>query len=171
MKLDGRTIWQIAAGNGTTTHYAKLCLEQDVVVFGPGRYGAWPDCETPMRTAGWTAMKAGIIRRFAEDVQPGDVVVLRVGTQQVYGVGEIVGGYDWSERFGNVQEWDLQHYRRVHWLWHREDEPMTFPSYTLKFGSSVQHLTSPVVRSWLETLDVQPRDSPGIDKPAIKEAY
>ncbi len=154
MDIEGKTVWQIAAGNGKETHYAKFCLEQNVVVFGPGRYGAWPDCKTPMLVAGWTTTKAGIIKRFAEDVKQGDVVVLRVGTQQVYGVGEIVGGYDFSERFSNVQGWDLQHFRQVRWLWHLNGDFEQFPVYSLKLGSSVQYLVSPMVRHWLEALDV-----------------
>jgi len=79
----------------------------------------------------WTVTKAGIIRRFAEDITPGDVVVLRVGTQHVYGVGEVVGDYGFSNLFSNVQGWDLQHYRRVRWLWHQDGEPEVFPVYTL----------------------------------------
>jgi len=107
-----------------------------------------------MRGNGWTATKAGIIRRFAEDISPGDIIVLRVGTQYVYGVGEIVGDYDWSDLFSDVQGWDLQHFRRVRWLWHQDGEPEVFPVYSLKLGSSVQYLISLEVRRWLEALDV-----------------
>ena len=164
MNIEGKTIWQIAAGDsklrndGKPRNYAKECLQQGVVIFGPGRYGPWPDCEIPMRGDGWTATKAGIIKRFAEDMKPGDVVVLRVGTQHIYGVGEIVGDYDFNEAFANVQGWDLQHLRRVRWLWHQDGEPEVFPVYSLKVGSSVQYLISPIVRSWLEGLDV-PEDA------------
>ena len=154
MDIKGKTIWQVAAGNGKDTHYAKRCLDEDVIIFGPGRYGAWPDCEIPMRGNGWTATKAGIIRRFAEDIKPGDIVVLRVGTQQVFGVGEVVGKYGFSDQFSNVQGWDLQHYRRVRWLWHQGGEPKWFPVYSLKLGSSVQYLISPQVRHWLEGLNI-----------------
>ncbi len=110
MNIDGKTIWQVSAGNGRDTQYANLCLALDVIVFGPGRYGRWPDCKMPMLADTenrWTTTKAGIIKRFAEDLKPGDLVVLRVGTQQVYGVGEIVGDYGFSQLFGNVQTWDL----------------------------------------------------------------
>ena len=154
MDIEDKTIWQIAAGNGTETHYAKFCLEQNVVMFGPGRYGAWPGCKMPMLTGGWTSTKAGIIKRFAEDIKHDDIVVLRVGTQKVYGVGKIVGKYGFSERFSDVQGWDLQHFRQVSWLWHMNGEPELFPVYSLKLGSSVQHLKSPVVRRWLQGLDV-----------------
>ena len=40
----------------------------------------WPDCEVPMRANRWTANKAGTIERFAEDINAGDIVVLRAGT-------------------------------------------------------------------------------------------
>jgi predicted Mrr-cat superfamily restriction endonuclease len=128
MNIEGKTLWQVAAGNGKNTHYAKQCLQQDVVVLGPGRYGAWPECKMPMladtkASPMWTTTKAGIIKRFAEDIKPGDIVVLRVGTQYAYGVGEVVGNYGFSNQFSNVQGWDLQHYRRVRWLWHQDSEP------------------------------------------------
>jgi hypothetical protein len=154
MNIEEKTIWQISAGDGTNKNYVKLCLQKGVVVYGPGKYGAWPDCERPMLADGRKAMQAGIIRRFAEDVKPGDIVVLRTGTRHIYGVGEIVGKYGHSEIFSNVQGWDLQHFRRVRWLWHQDSNPKTFPTYTLKFGSSVQYLISPVVYHWLEALDI-----------------
>ena len=154
MKIDGTTIWQIAAGNGDETHYAQLCLEQDVVLYGPGQYGAWPSCERPMRDNGWTLTKAGIVKRFAEDIKAGDIVVLRVGTRNIYGVGEVVGNYQWNDLFSDVQGWNLQHVRRVRWLWHRDGKPEVFPVYSLKLGSSVQRLISPEVRRWLESLTI-----------------
>ncbi len=162
MDIENKAVWQIAAGNGKNTHYAKQCLQQDVIVFGPGRYGAWPDCEILMRAGGWTATKAGIIKRFAEDITQGDIIVLRVGTQKVYGVGEVVGDYNWSELFSDVQGWDLQHFRRVRWLWHQDGEPEVFPVYALKFGSSVQRLISPEVCHWLSLLDIS---QPAYERP------
>lgn len=154
MDIKGKTIWQIAAGNGKDTHYAKTCLENDVVILGPGRYGSWPDCADIMRREGWTSHKVGITRRFVSEVKAGDIVVLRVGTQYVYGVGEVVGDYGWSDLFRNIQGWDLQHYRRVRWLWHQNGTPKTFPVYSLKLGSSVQYLTDAAVQKWLEGLSV-----------------
>ncbi len=152
MDVNGKSLWQVAAGNGKETNYAKMCLDEGVIVFGPGRYGPWPDCRVPMLSDGWTTTKAGIIKRFAEELRVGDVVVLRVGTQQVYGVGEITGRYDFSEKFGNVQGWDLQHFRKVRWVWHMGGEPHTFPVYTLKLGSSVQRVISPLIWEWVASL-------------------
>ena len=52
MNLDGRTVRQVAAGDGNTTHFAKQCLQQDVIILGPERYDVWPDCEVSMRANG-----------------------------------------------------------------------------------------------------------------------
>jgi hypothetical protein len=157
MNIQDKTIWQIAAGNGDRTHFAKLCLDEDVVIIGPGRYGPWPGCKLPMladKSADFTPRKAGMIRRFVEDIAVGDLVVLRVGTQQVYGVGEVASGYQFNQKFANVQTWDLQHVRRVRWLWKADPRPQSFPTYALKFGNSVQYLISPEVQAWLRTLSV-----------------
>ncbi len=154
MNPDGRTIWQVAAGNGSNTHYAECCLQKNVIIIGPGKFGAWPDCETPMRQGGISSRRVGIVKRFAEDMKPGDLVVLRVGTQHIYGVGRLVGNYDWSEEFRDVQGWDLHHSWQVQWLWHQDGKPKQFPVYSLKLGNSVQKLTSPEVRHWLHSLDI-----------------
>jgi len=161
MNIKDKTIWQVAAGNGSTTHYAELCLQRDVIMIGPGHCGPWPDCEKPLRNDNTSARRVGIIRRFAEQMKPGDIVVLRVGTQQVFGVGELVGDYDWSDDFGKIQTsksnqtWDLQHFRRVHWQWDQDGVPKTLPVYSLNFGNSVQKLTSSTVRDWLQSLEIE----------------
>lgn len=40
MNLLDKAVWQVAAGNGEQTHYAKTCLDHDVALVGPGRKGA-----------------------------------------------------------------------------------------------------------------------------------
>ena len=151
MDIKGKTVWQIAAGNGDNTHYAKECLRDGIILIGPGGRGPWPDCEAAVRKDR-NAIMAGIIRRFAEDILVGDVVVLRVGTQHAYGVGVVTGAYSWSEKYSNVQGWDLQHHRTVRWIWKADPAPKQFPVYSLKFGSSVQRLISPEVMRWIESL-------------------
>jgi len=144
----------VSAGNGEK-NYVEMCLRNDVIVVGPGREGAWPECEELLlRDPQWTKLKMAMLRYFAEGIKPGDLIVLRMGTQSVYGVGEVVGPYSWKSVFGNVQGWDLQHTRRVRWLWQNATHPKTFPVYTLKFGSSVQHMISPKVFAWLTALDI-----------------
>ena len=46
----------------------------------------------------------------------GDLDVLRLGTSEVYGVGEVLGDYPGVDEFGDVDGWALQHVRRVRWL-------------------------------------------------------
>lgn len=62
----------------------------------------------------------------------GDIIVLHVGTANVYGVGEVVEGYIWSESLGDIDGWSQVHVRRVRWLWQYKDRPKNFPAYTLK---------------------------------------
>ena len=158
MDIENRTIWQVAAGNGKDTNYAKTCLYQDVIILGPGKYGPWPECEADVRAeSDGDGSKAGIIRRFAEEITPGDLVVLRIGTQEAYGVGIVEGPYQWNALFADVQGWNLQHVRRVRWLWHGYGTPYHFPAHTMKFGSTVQYLTSPLVREWITGLNIPER--------------
>jgi len=63
-----------------------------------------------------TANKFGQIRSFSDNVQSGDIVLLRKGLEIVT-VGKIPEshGYQWNELFDDVYGWDLQHTRRVKW--------------------------------------------------------
>lgn len=162
MNLDDIKIWQVAAGD-TNRDYAGVLLKWDVIAMGPGRYGEWPDCKLAMikdDDENWTGHKIICMRRFCEEISIGDLVVLRVGTGDVRGVGTVVGGYEWNDTFGDVDGWDLQHIRRVRWLWgdtNRRDTK-TFPANTMKFGDTVQLLDSRnslnhTVRAWLEELN------------------
>ena len=45
------------------------------------------------------------------------MIVLNLGKSKVYGIGHVVGLYHWMDAFGDVDGWDLQHVRRVRWLW------------------------------------------------------
>lgn len=153
MDIAQKKIWQVAAGDGNR-HYAKDCLQNDVIIVGPGGRGSWPECEGDLLMHGRTKRKMGMLRRFFQDVQPGDLIILRVGTQTVYGVGQVVGPYMWVDAFADVQGWDLQHTRRVRWLWQDADHPKMFPVYSLKLGSSLQNMDSPEVLAWLNVLEI-----------------
>lgn len=106
-------------------------------------------------------------------MKQGDIVVLRSGTSSVYGVGEVVGNYSWLHEFSNIDGWDLQHVRRVRWLWKAEDDPKRFDTYALKFGDTTQKIdmSSPVV-SWLEELDISEEEftRPLVSLPRLKRA-
>ena len=146
-----REYWQIAAGD-SDRNYADICLKWDVVLNGPGSLGAWPSCETKLTEGNWSSRKISNIRRFCEDIKEGDIVVLRMGTSDVMGVGVVVGGYTWSNLFSDVDGWDVQHARRVKWLWKGLDAPKVFDTYTLKLGDTTQKLSSSDVKNWVDSL-------------------
>lgn len=149
MDIGERRIWQQAAGDNDR-NYVALCLKWGVILNGPGRFGGWPECRQPLRDDEWSAKKLSDLRRFCEDMRDGDVVVLRLGTNVVPAVGIVVGDYAWCDAFGDVDGWDLQHVRRVRWLW---IGPRTFDTYALKLGDTTQLLGEGVVREWLESLE------------------
>lgn len=153
MKTSDRVIWQQAAGD-TNRNYAHLCLEWGVTLNGPGYAGHWSSGEEKLRSDGCSSRKLTDLRRFAQEMKAGDLVVLRLGTSEVRGVGRIVGDYEWSDAFGDVDGWDLQHVRRVDWFWKFGDGDQSFPIYAMKQGDTTQRLTSGPVFQWVNTLDV-----------------
>jgi hypothetical protein len=155
MDISNKRIWQHAAGD-TDRDNADLCFKWDIILNGPGDLGRWPECELALKGEGWVApRKITDLRRFAVEMADGDIVVLRLGTSKVLGVGMIVGPYQWSDEFGDVDGWDLQHIRRVRWLWTNPTSPRQFDTYALKLGDTTQSLADGgPVEDWLRTLDV-----------------
>jgi len=153
MDISGKTIWQQAAGD-TDRNYGDLCLKWDVILNGPGNAGPWPTHQGDFLAGGMSARKATDIKRFSEQMQDGDFVVLRTGTASVHGVGQVVGPYEWCDEFGDVDGWDLQHVRRVRWLWRSEGDPQVFDAYSMKRGDTTQKLGSGAVADWLAQLNV-----------------
>ncbi len=151
MNLSRKAVWQQAAGD-TVRDYADICLKWGVILNGPGYAGAWPACADRLKGDDRSARKITDLRRFAEEMADGDVVVLRLGTSKVVAVGQIVGPYVWHSEFGDVDGWDLEHVRRVRWLWSCLESPKTFAKYALKQGDTTQRVTSPTVTEWLGAL-------------------
>ena len=151
MNLDGKTVWQQAAGD-TDRNYVDICLRWGVILNGPGYAGSWPECAPVLRKDGGSARKTSDLRRFAEEIKDGDIVVLRLGTSVVPGVGLIVGPYEWRDEFGDIDGWDLQHVRRVRWLWDGRAAPMQFETYAMKQGDTTQRLNQGAVMDWLKEL-------------------
>jgi hypothetical protein len=162
MDIAGKTIWQHAAGD-TNRNYADVCLKWDVIVNGPGYVGAWPDCQEDLRSDGWSR-KVTDLWRFAEEMKDGDLVVLRIGTATVLGFGKIVGSYEWRDEFGDIDGWDLQHIRRVRWVWKDQNNPKAFDTYALKLGDTTQKLDDGPVTEWLSNLPV---DDDALSRPLI----
>ncbi len=177
--------WQIAAGD-TRRNFVDICLKYGVVLNGPGSYGRWTDNMREIMVAdGWTSKKISDIERFLFEVKKGDVVVLRLGTSEVHGIGVIHDDYDpqhsYSDSFSDVDGWDIQHLRRVNWLWKADGVPKTYDTHTLKFGDTTQRLNldqeSRLFKDIQDVLDKQSSitsafvlpDLPPVSEPIDKE--
>ena len=152
MDFAGRQLWQVAGGL-KEKNYIDTLLKWDAVVIGPGDDGPWPDCVKAIRQ--YAPAMIPILQRFV-DMKEHDLVVLRLGTDQIYAVGEVADSQVlWLDDFGDIDGWALQLVRRVRWLWKYETpRPMTFSTYTLKFGPTVLALDSTAVLDWLKSLEV-----------------
>ena len=113
-------VWQIASGD-VGRNYSPLFLAHDLMFLGPGSFGAFDDQAYDQAVAKRkvTPTKVGMIRSFARDVQPGDVVLLRKA-HLVVAIGAVApdagnDGYQYDPTFSDVDGWDLQHTRRVLW--------------------------------------------------------
>jgi hypothetical protein len=157
MDIQGKTIWQQACGD-TDRNYSEICLEFDVILNGPGYAGSYPQCAELLKKDEWSSKKISDIARFAVKMKDGDIVVLRLGTSDILGVGLVVGNYEWNELFGDIDGWDLQHMRRVKWLIKFNDQPKRFNTYDLKQGDTTQELTSPKIKEWLLSLSFAPKE-------------
>jgi len=150
-----RTYWQEAAGDNDRD-YVDICLNWEVILNGPGYAGRFPQCSTLLKNDDWTSKKITDLERFSQEMKDGDIVALRTGTAEINGVGVIVGDYQWNDAFSDVDGWDLQHVRRVKWLWDKNTKngPKKFPTYTLKLGDTTQKLTSREVIDWIDSLNL-----------------
>jgi len=153
MNLGSRNLWQVAAGL-KERNYVDTLLKWDVVIIGPGNYGKWPACKDEMKQK--APGQVSISKRFCEEMKRGDLIALRLGTDEVHAVGEVADeSAQWLDDFGDVDGWDLQTVRRVRWLhkgFHR------FPAQTLKFGPTILALNSPAVVDWMKTLEIPSAD-------------
>ena len=101
-------VWQVSAGPSDRS-YADQFLRHGLALIGPGDAGAWhperPDEE----------FEGGFVRRFATELQVGDVLLLRSGLSTILAVGLVASEYEYLPQFDDVNGWDLQHARRVRW--------------------------------------------------------
>jgi len=150
--MNSQVVWQQAAGD-TNRDYSELCLKCGVILNGPGGSGPWPSCQDALLSQGRSKRKMADLRRFCAEMKEGDIVLLRMGTTTIRGAGVIQGTYEYSNPFGDIDGWDLQHIRRVKWIWKSDDSTKPFPKYTLKYGDTTQRIESKQIHQWLANID------------------
>ena len=101
-------VWQVSAGT-TDRSYADQFLKYGVALIGPGDAGPWRFDRSDEEFEG------GFVRRFADELRTGDVLLLRTGLSTILAVGLVASEYQYLRQFDDVNGWDLQHGRRVHW--------------------------------------------------------
>ncbi len=116
-----RSIWQLSGGPASRS-YAEMFVRYGVGLVGPGDPGPW-DAERSDED-----YDGSFVRRFASEMQVGDVVLLRTGLSRIRAVGLVAGEYEYLIQFDDVNGWDLQHARRIRWC----ELPVEYD-----FGSSV----------------------------------
>jgi hypothetical protein len=89
MDLKNRQIWQVGAGD-KDRDYVDLCLDWDVIIWGPGDYGPWPECLNDLKDERPGQVPYG--KRFCEKMNEGDLVVLKLGISDIYGSSSTVKG-------------------------------------------------------------------------------
>jgi hypothetical protein len=114
MKGPSRAIWQLAGGPATRP-YANVFLKYGVGLIGPGDPGPWLRERSDDDFIDEQGATGGFVRRFASEMQVGDVVLMRTGIATITAVGIVASDYQYLNQFDDVNGWDLQHARRVRW--------------------------------------------------------
>lgn len=154
MDIENKNIWQIAAGD-TKRSYARVFLDWDIMAMGPGYAGAWPECKETLYNDKWKTRKIRNIEKFYRDIAPNDLVVLREGTQKIFGVGIVRDDKTyWYDDFGDIDGWDLQHVRRVKWIINYLDKGKPQDQYKLNRGLTLQKVTNNKLIDWLKDVNV-----------------
>ena len=126
---------------------------------------ALTDCKTLERRN--FTQKISDLSRFCKEIRDEDIIVLS-GTSKVLGVGQVAGGYEWHDEFGDVDGWNIQHLRRVRWVWAGTKQ---FDTYALKQDDTTQKLDKGLVMEWLESLHISDENlnRPLIELPESKD--
>jgi hypothetical protein len=129
------SIWQLAGGPASRP-YSSVFLQNGVGLIGPGDAGTWK----PERDD--DEFEGSFVRRFASEMQVGDVVLLRTGIATITAVRIVAGDYMYLNQFDDVNGWDLQHARRIRWC----GLPQEYTFGTSVFGANPTRCS----RTWNE---------------------
>jgi hypothetical protein len=156
------TIWQIGAG-GRERAYCDLFLRHSVVLIGPGYSGKW----TPGKSD--DDFEGPFVRRFAQDVKRGHVLVAREGGSRIRAVGLVASDeYLYLDEFADVKGWDLRHAKRVRWsplIEHVFDTPV-FGANPSRISRTYNREVAEYVSRFLNSSPVEWQTAPLRDLPA-----
>jgi len=102
------SVWQLNGGS-VNRPYSDMFLRYGIGLLGPGDAGLWTAARSDADFEG------SFVRRFATELQTGDIVLLRTGLSTICAVGRVAGEYRYLPQFDDVNGWDLQHARRIRW--------------------------------------------------------
>jgi hypothetical protein len=164
MNTEKRNVWQVGTGSHERS-YGDIFLKFSVMAVGPGDRGPYNE-KIYSRYGGIS----NSLRRFYQNAKKGDLVVLRLGTGQVLALGEIAdGGPVMNEEFGDIDDYHLQHVRRVRWF---PNTAKKFPIRTL--GGQVRtfaRVNASSVLRWIGRVKVSPkalhRELKHLPKPSV----
>ncbi|MBG9908378.1 hypothetical protein [Bacillus paranthracis] len=116
--MEEREYWQIAAGDGSID-LPKIFTELNVALLGPGQFGDFFDNKKTYKEYS----DGHLIQKFAEEIQIGDVLVMKhikdshKKTWEIQAVGVVEGPYRYESIFSSItpNKWNVQHCRRVSW--------------------------------------------------------
>ena len=128
--VNEHAVWQISAGPSDRS-YAVQFLNYGVALISPGDTGPWRSERSDKDFEG------GFVRRFADELCNGDVLLLRTGMSTIRAVGLVASDYQYLPQFDDVNGWDLQHARRVRWF--ELPEPYDFGGWV--FGAKPPRLS------------------------------
>ena len=128
--MQTRNVWQVSSGP-LDRSYVDVFLDYGVALIGPGDPGPWDGERSDEEYEG------SFVRRFATELDCGDVLLLRMGLSTIRAVGLVASAYQYLPQFDDVNGWDLQHARRVRWC----PLPEAFDFGSSMFGANPPRLS------------------------------
>ena len=124
-------VWQAAC---VPPLLAEVFTRSGVLLVGQGDVGEWQ----PVRAGQFTG---NVVARLAQEVQVGDVLLLRSGLSRLLAVGIVASAYLYLPQFDDAGGLDMQHARRVRWA--VLPEPYDFSRAVFPAGSTLSLVTDP----------------------------
>jgi type I site-specific restriction endonuclease len=112
MTYNKRKYWVMSPG-GSGRDFSKVFLDFGIMLIGPGGDGKYSENkEKYEKNRNYSKRDLSYLHRFAEEMQHGDIIIMR-SREKVY-IG-VVGDYFYNDVFNDVDNFSQQHGRYVTW--------------------------------------------------------